>query len=262
MVNQAEQPENIDSVPTVDTGGTTTDITSDFEGTDTFEDTGVVDTPVTDTPVVDAPVTDTAEPNVNTPVVEAAPVTDTQQPPSQLDELQRRINDNEAQLAQYQQSQYQAQLQQRTEQLTQHFEQQGYLPDQAQQLSQQQVTQENYALKMQQENQQYLQYIQGQSAAAEHFASKYELGMNDLSMLRQYDNPQSMEAAAKDIKVRKDLEAENARLKAERVPPQNFDNSQSSPAASTDEDRWLERYNQGDRSSQAQSAARRAAGLG
>ena len=86
--------------------------------------------------------------------------------------------------------------------------------------------------------------------------------MADLARLKQYDNPQSMEDAAKDIKARRDLENELATLKAERVPSQSFDDSQSSPAASTDEDRWLERYNQGDRSTQAQSAARRAAGLG
>ena len=71
-----------------------------------------------------------------------------------------------------------------------------------------------------------------------------------------------LEAAAKRMKSDRDKDAEIAKLRAQLVPSQNFDDSQSTPAASNDEDRWLERYNQGDRSEQASAAARRAAGLG
>jgi hypothetical protein len=83
-----------------------------------------------------------------------------------------------------------------------------------------------------------------------------------LQTLEKYNDPQSMEDAAKRIQSDKAKDAEIAKLRAQLVPSQTFDDSQSTPAASTDEDRWLERYNQGDRSSQAAAAARRAAGLG
>jgi len=80
--------------------------------------------------------------------------------------------------------------------------------------------------------------------------------------LRKHTTPESMEEAAKRIKSDRDKDAELTRLRAQLVPSQDFDDSQSTPAASNDEDRWLEKYNQGDRSEQASAAARRAAGLG
>ena len=49
MVNQAEQPESIDA-PLPETGNTTTDITSEFEGANTFEDTPTPTEETTDTP--------------------------------------------------------------------------------------------------------------------------------------------------------------------------------------------------------------------
>ena len=103
------------------------------------------------------------------------------------------------------------------------------------------------------------QHMQGKRNAAVSFAKKYNLTFDDLAQLENYEDPQSMEAAAKSIQHNRDRDAELTKLKAERVPSQNFDDSQSSPAASTDEDRWLERYNQGDRSERANAAGRRAA---
>ena len=101
-----------------------------------------------------------------------------------------------------------------------------------------------------------------QANAAEHFANKYDLQLSDLTELRKYQDPQTMEDAAKRIKSDRDKDAEIARLRAQLVPSQTFDDSQSTPAATNSEDGWLDRYNQGDRSEQAQAAARRAAGLG
>ena len=104
--------------------------------------------------------------------------------------------------------------------------------------------------------------MQGQAVAAEHFAEKYSLSIKDLSELRQHRDPQSMEAAAKRMSSDREKDAEIARLRAQLVPNQSFNDNQSTPAATNDEDRWLERYNDGDRSPQAQAAAKRAAGLG
>ena len=49
MVNQAEQPDNTQSAPPTDGGGTTTDITSEFEGVNTFDDTDTSPTDSTTT---------------------------------------------------------------------------------------------------------------------------------------------------------------------------------------------------------------------
>ena len=268
MVNQAEQPENT-NVPAPETGNTTTDITSEFEGVDTFQDTSTP-SETTDTPDVSEPAGEVKTPTADAAVTAEpavspdAPVPDPQvpQPNYQVDELQRRLTDMEQQTQQYQQQQYQAQLQQQADQYQQTLEQQGYLPEQAQQISQNWLAQTNQTVAQRQEYDRQLQYLQGQANAAEHFAAKYDLKMSDLNTLKQFDNPQSMEQAAKELKRVRGLEEELSTLKAGRVPSQNFDNSQSTPAASNDEDRLLERYNQGDRSQQAQAAARRAAGLG
>ena len=136
------------------------------------------------------------------------------------------------------------------------------MPEQADQIAQNWSSLQAQVAQIQQQQSDYVRHIQGQSAAAEHFAAQYDLNLPDLAELRKYQDPQSMEAAAKRMKSDREKDAEIARLKAQLVPSQSFDDSQSTPAASTDEDRWLERYNQGDRSSQAQAAARRAAGLG
>ena len=70
-----------------------------------------------------------------------------------------------------------------------------------------------------------------------------------------------MENAAKTLSQNRQRDAELAALKQARVPPQNLDNSQGSPEVAADEGGWLDRYNAGDRSSNAVTAARKAAGL-
>lgn len=263
MVSQSqEQPEV--STPPDNSGGTTTDITSEFEGVNTFEDVStspediapeapVTEEATTETPPAPAPVAETPE-TPATPEPEA--------PDTRLDDLQERIQKQEEQVSYYQNQQQQQQLQQQAYAVQQQYEQQGIIPEQAAQMSQQWLAQQNAVAQRQKQHDQQLQYLQGQANAAEHFANKYGLGLNDLAELRKHPNPDAMEEAAKGIKSIRDKDAEIAELRAKLVPSQNFDNSQSTPAASNDEDRWLDRYNQGDRSAQAQEAARRAAGLG
>lgn len=263
MVSQSqEQPEA--STPPDNSGGTTTDITSEFEGVNTFEDVStspediapeapVTEEATTETPPAPAPVAETPE----TPATPEPEV-----PDARLDDLQERIQKQEEQVSYYQNQQQQQQLQQQAYAVQQQYEQQGIIPEQAAQMSQQWLAQQNAVAQRQKQHDQQLQYLQGQANAAEHFANKYGLGLNDLAELRKHPNPDAMEEAAKGIKSIRDKDAEIAELRAKLVPSQNFDNSQSTPAASNDEDRWLDRYNQGDRSAQAQEAARRAAGLG
>ena len=275
MVNQAETPENTQpavDAPIDNSVGTTTDITEEFAGVNTFEDTP--------TPAVDEPTTedtDTAEqvessPTATTESEAISPASDSDTPvPAvdtppvvnpDMDNLQQRMREIEQQNLEYRQMQQQTQLQGQTDQYRQRLEEAGYLPDQASQMSQVWAAEQSRSVQAQQQNEQQIKFVQGQANAAEHFATKYSLEMSDLAQLRQYQDPQSMEAAAKGMKSQRDDKAEIARLRAQLVPSQTFDDSQSTPAASTDEDRWLERYSQGDRSAQANAAARRAAGLG
>jgi len=269
MVNQAEQPtENMDAA--VDSGNTTTDITEEFAGVNTFED------------VSTAPDDDTTEPSTPegqeavvepSPEASAAPLASGESapapaanlgvpPPESLDTLSQRLRDMESQNAQYQQQQYRVQLSQQAGQYRQQLEQQGYLPEQADQLSQRWMAQQDEVVQLRQNQEQEIRYLQGQANAAEHYANKYDLQLSDLTELRKYQDPQAMEEAAKRLKSDRGKDARIAELEARLVPTQSFDDSQSTPAASNNENTWLDKYNQGDRSEQAQAAARRAAGLG
>ena len=121
---------------------------------------------------------------------------------------------------------------------------------------------ESEIARVDQERAEQVRFLQGQANAAEHYAKQYGLQLDDLTELRKQPDPESMETVAKRIKSDREKDAEIARLRAQLVPSQTYDDNQSTPAASNDEDRWLEKYNQGDRSDQASAAARRAAGLG
>ena len=270
MVNQAEQPDNTQSAPPTDGGGTTTDITSEFEGVNTFNDTDTSPTDITTTEETTETVGEvttpppSTEPPTESPAV-TEPVASTEEVPGnneEIDTLQKRLEAIEQQNNQYQQNQVRGQLQQQANQYSQQLEQQGYLPDQAQQVAQQWMAQQSEVVRVRQEQEQYNKFVQGQNNAAEHFATKYKLELNDLAELRRYDTPEGMEQAAKGMASIRDKDSEIARLRAQLVPSQNFADNQSTPAASNNEDRWLERYNDGDRSPEAAAAARRAAGLG
>ena len=268
MVSQSqEQPEA--DVPPVNTGGTTTDITSDFEGVNTFEDTNTAPQDIDNTP--DTEVEASQETPTEAPVPEAGlPLDNTAPPPpdsgppslAPQTDYEQRLASLEQERSQLQQQQYDQQINQAYHTYVQELESKGYLPDQAQFVARQwheSVSNQARAARQQQE---VSQYLMGQQAAAEHFAEKYNLGLSDLAQLRQHQDPQSMEAAAKNISSDREMRAELAKLRADRVPTQSFADNESTPAANNDEDRWLDRYNQGDRSPQAQSAARKAAGLG
>ena len=264
MVNQTEQPIENSETP-VDTGNTTADLTEEFSSVNTFEDTSTIPADLTTDPSSSGGQEDINQaslPPSTAPLVngEAPPVDPV--PPPQNDQMLQRMSVLEEQATQYQNMQMQQQMQVQSEEYKEYFEQQGLMPDQAERMAKDVVNQQGQAVKMQKDHENYVLFIQGQSAAAEHFANQYKLQLSDLAELKRYQDPQSMEVAAKRIKGDRDKDAEIARLKAQLVPSQSFDDSQSTPAASSSEDGWLDRYNQGNRSEQAQAAARRAAGLG
>jgi len=81
--------------------------------------------------------------------------------------------------------------------------------------------------------------------------------LDDLIALQRATSPDAMEREASRMKRERALIAENARLKQGRVAPQTFDNSQGSAEVTTNQDRLLEAYINGDRSEAAVKAARR-----
>lgn len=268
MVNQAEQDNTSSAEPTQDNnnGDTLVDVTSEFEGANTFEDTPTPTEETTDTPPppenVETPTETTEKPaeaqqantTTETPEVPTMPQDDGKTTEDRLRELETKN-------AEYEQQQQQSQLQAQASQYAQQLERNGYLPDQANQIATQWMAQQSRETQLAQQQQDQIRYIQGQSAAAEHFATKYDLKLSDLAELKKYDSPQSMEEAAKSIKANRAKDARIAELEAKLVPPQEFDSSQSTPGASNSEDSWLDKYNSGDRSPNALAAARRAAGL-
>tara|TARA_R110002110_G_scaffold12362_8_gene58787 strand:+ start:470 stop:1279 length:810 start_codon:yes stop_codon:yes gene_type:complete len=268
MVNQAEQDNTSTPEVTQDNnnGDTLVDVTSEFEGANTFTDTSAPTEEVTDTP----PPPENTETPTETPVepvsqqantsTETPPVTPVPQEGNQTTE--NRLRELETRNASYEQQQQQSQLQSQAGQYAQQLEKQGYLPDQANQIATQWMGQQSRETQMLQQQQEQIKYVQGQSAAAEHFATKYDLKLSDLSELKKYDSPQSMEEAAKSLKANRAKDARIAELEAKLVPPQSFDSSQSTPGASNSNESWLDKYNTGDRTPNALAAARRAAGLG
>ena len=267
MVNQADQPDSTQSAPPTDGGGITTDVTSEFEGVNTFDDFQ----PSTEEATTEPVATEDTPPETTEPVPSAEVVPDTATPPIDTgelpslepqDDIRRRMEQLEQQNQQFYLNQQESQLNQQYEKYKADLENAGYLPDQAEHVANNWRSSANEQAVVQRQQQEIAQYIQGQQAAAEHFADKYKLGLSDLRELRQHQTPESMESAAKRISSDREKDAEIAKLRAQLVPSQSFEDNQSTPAASNSEDRWLERYNQGDRSPEAQSAARRAAGLG
>ena len=108
-----------------------------------------------------------------------------------------------------------------------------------------------------------IQYVQGKQQAAVHFMKKHGLAnkqmLDDFVALQQANTPVEMEREAQRMKRERALIAENARLKQGRVAPQTFDNSQGAAEVTSNQDRLLEAYINGDRSEAAVKAAQRLA---
>jgi len=83
--------------------------------------------------------------------------------------------------------------------------------------------------------------------------------LEDFAALQAANTPEEMEREVKRMKRERDLIAENARLKQGRMSPQSFDNSQGAAEVTSNQDRLLEAYINGDRSEAAVKAAKRVA---
>ena len=198
-------------------------------------------------PAATAPVPDNGQPNT----FGSQP----QYTPEQLAQMQRAS-------AEYEQVRQRAALQKQAAEYKNQLEAQGYLPEQADQLSSQYMQSQEYQATLVQQAENYGRHIQEKQQAVEFFVNKYNLGIGDMGALRAYDDPKSMDDAAKAMSANRERDAELARLKQAQVPAQSFDNSQGNPQVAADEGSWLSRYNSGDRTAPALAAAKKAAGLG
>ena len=209
-------------------------------------------------PVVASPAVGAAPAAPVAPPVESQPAPTPPTPqytPAQLQQMQQAT-------VEYEKMQMRAALQTQATAYKEQLEGQGYLPEQAEQAATEYInSQERQATLMQQADA-YGRHLQEKQMAVEHFVKKYNLGIDDMGSLRSYEDPRAMDEAAKKMSADRERDTELARLKQAQVPAQSFDNSQGNPQVAADEGGWLDRYNAGDRSSSAQSAARKAAGLG
>lgn len=165
------------------------------------------------------------------------------------------------QAAEYEELRQKAAIQQGAQNYRNQLEMQGYSSEQAETTTNQYVQSQQAQQDLMKRADEYGNHLIGKQAAAEHFAQKYNLQMNDLTRLRQSETPEDMEQVAKNLADDRKVRDELTQLRAAQVPAQQFDNSQGSPEVAASEGSWLDRYNSGDRSANAVAAARRAAGL-
>ena len=183
-----------------------TPVDSTVETAETTEPTGT-----TEVAPPAAPSTETVP--TATPPSAPEPTPQSGPSPAELQQLQR-------QAAEYEQLRVRAGLQQEGNRYQKSLEDQGYLPEQAQQAAQQYMQSRQSQVDLMKKADEYGRHIEGKSAAAEHFAQKYNLNMVDLPTLRQAESPEIMEALAKNISERRSVDAELAKLRQAQAPPQ------------------------------------------
>jgi hypothetical protein len=198
------------------------------------------------------------------PAQDIAPAADAAAPvsPAQPQYTPEQIARMQQESVQYAQVQQRAALQNQADQYKKQLEDQGYMPEQAEQLSGQYMQSQQAQQDLVQQAEAYGQHLQGKQMLVEALVTKYKLNIGDQAGLRNYTDPKEMHVAAEKMAGDRARDAELAELKQARVPAQSFDNSQGNPQVAADEGGWLDRYNGGDRSPSAQAAARKAAGLG
>ena len=225
------------------------------------------------TPVEEPAVETSTEPKTSQPVAEEKPVTTEEPEPKTFTEIGQKTQDSppqptqeqfqamQRQAVEYEEIKRKAAVHEEPRKYQHSMEQHGYTEEQAQQGAQQYIQSRQAQQNLMQKADEYGQHILGKVQASEHFARQYDLGMGDLSVLRQAENPQIMEEMAKKISEDRKMKTELEQLRKAQVPPQQFDNSQGQPQVASSDASWLDRYNAGDRSPSAQAAARKATGL-
>ena len=233
------------------------------------------DAPIADIQVFgdgsDAPVVDAAPEAVAPPSPEpgpaAAPVIETPQAPAPVSDADR---EREAALGELQnrreaevQRNWEQQVVRKAKAMEQQLANSGYLPEQAKAQARQFVQQEQRFRKQEKESADMVDYVHGKQAAAIHFMKENGLADDqmaaDFMALQQANSPSDMQREAARMKRERALVAENAKLRQGRVAPQTFDNSQGSAEVTTNQDRLVQAYLNGDRSEAALQVAKKLA---
>jgi len=198
------------------------------------------------------------------PAPEPAPAFDPPAPvrDPQLDILAQQNNALQSQVNQWTQWQNQQtqerQILEEANAARQQLATQGYADDQIEVIVTQQQAFQRREAELNANLQKTQLHEQGRYRAAMYYGKQHGI---DADTLLSYNSPQEMESRAKEMSRISQLEAKLAKYEKAQVPPQSFDSGTSQVAASSSNDAWLDRYNNGDRSEQAAAAARRAAGL-
>ena len=190
------------------------------------------------TPVEEPAVETSTESKTPQPVAEEKAVTTEEPEPKTFTEIGQKTQDSppqptqeqfqamQRQAVEYEEIKRKAAVHEETRKYQHSMEQQGYTEEQAQQGAQQYIQSRQAQQNLMQKADEYGQHILGKVQASEHFARQYDLGMGDLSVLRQAENPQIMEEMAKKISEDRKMKTELEQLRKAQVPPQQFDNSQ------------------------------------
>ena len=256
MVMSMEQPQEIDESvdiiePVVSEGDGVTGESEFTEEPDTDDTTSFGDTVVSSEQTSEASVS----PEPSQPAPEAVSQLD-QKAVQELEELRQHR-------AEAKERDRRDQLRRTAQAYEQHLQEQGYMPEQAREQTRRYVQQEQKFQKQEEETANMIGFLQGRQKAVLYYMEKHGLAnkriLEDFEFLVQLNSPGEMEKEVRRIRSDRDLRAENARLKQGRVPPQTFDNSQGAAEVSSNDDRLLDAYNNGDRSEAAVRAARRLA---
>ena len=206
------------------------------------------DSPAEDTQPEASPTTEDS-PTALPPVAEAPAPTVPQTPTPNLadDTLRQQLADAQRQAEtlrqQQEQAQVQQQIQQRAQQSYNQYLAQGYTEEQSRYAAQQQMQTDQTYLQQQQKADSELR----NSEAKMYYAMKYgeEYGVKPSELMR-YNDPISMENAAKMDQRVQNLEKENIRLKQGRVPSQSVDSASPTAESSPSRSRKLDSFNNGD----------------
>ena len=223
-------------------------------------------------PEQEAPVTDTVAPTEEVPPApeggitgeqQAAPEAQPQATPKQPEVSQQEINELYRRRTEEQSRLWNEKVGKTARAFEQRMQEQGYAPEQAREQARMYIRNEQKFKKHEQETVDMIGYVQGKQAATIDIMMKNGLAtqqmINDYRNLQSAETPAQMEQEAKRMKRERDLIAENTRLKQGRVSPQSFDNSQGAAEVTSNQDRLLEAYINGDRSEAAVKAAKRVA---
>ena len=194
-----------------------------------------------------------------------------EQPPQQQPEQPQQPNRDQAAAIEelYRRRQVDAQRQweqqviRKAQAMERRAQEQGTDPQAARQIGRQYVMGQKELREQESKALDLVGFVEGRQNAAMHYALQNNLVskqvIEDLMTLTRFRSPQEMELEAKRMSQLRSQAAEIAQLKQGRVPPQTFDNSQGAAEATSNQDRLLEAYNNGDRSEAAVRAARRLA---